>query len=191
MASKKDTKVINLQGIKIKNDAFVVIVKTEWNKHIVDVLAKDCILALQKQGVQTEILTVPGAGEIPFIINKYYELVQQQEEDFELDEIFLEELHEEEFPDEDFKYPDAFIALGCVIKGDTAHFDYVCQSVTKGITELNVKLPMPIINMVLAVNNEEQAKERIGGKAGNKGIEAAETAIKMIDVVKDLKNRLF
>ncbi len=76
--------------------------------------------------------------------------------------------------------PDAFIALGCVIKGDTPHFDYVCKAITDGVVQLNLSLPVPTIFGVLTVNNEEQAIERIGGKHGHKGEEAAITAMKMI-----------
>ena len=78
------------------------------------------------------------------------------------------------------KKPDAFIAFGCVIKGDTPHFEYVCRSVTDGITTLNLTLPVPTIFGVLTVNTEEQARERIGGIHGHKGEEAAEAAMRMI-----------
>ena len=78
------------------------------------------------------------------------------------------------------KKPDAFVALGCVIRGDTPHFDYVCKAVTDGVVQLNLLLPVPTIFGVLTVDNELQAKERIGGKHGHKGEEAAVTAIKMI-----------
>ena len=78
------------------------------------------------------------------------------------------------------KKADAFIALGCVIRGDTPHFDYVCKAVTDGVVQLNLLLPVPTIFGVLTVDNEEQAKERIGGRHGHKGEEAAITAIKMI-----------
>ena len=74
--------------------------------------------------------------------------------------------------------PEAFIALGCIVRGDTPHFDYVCRSVTDGVTYLNVHLPVPVIFGVLTVDNEEQAKERTGGKHGHKGEEAAITALK-------------
>jgi len=70
--------------------------------------------------------------------------------------------------------------LGCVIKGETPHFEYVCNSVTLGIVNLNTSLAVPTIFGVLTVNNVEQAKERIGGTHGHKGEEAALTAIKMI-----------
>ena len=74
---------------------------------------------------------------------------------------------------------DAIICIGCVIQGETRHFDFICQSVTQGITELNLAYGIPFIYGVLTTNNQEQAKERAGGKYGNKGDEAAITAIKM------------
>ena len=82
----------------------------------------------------------------------------------------------------------AFIALGCVIRGDTPHFEYVCQSVTQGITSLNLSLQVPVIFGVLTVDNENQAKERIGGIHGHKGEEAAITALKMIQLNQQLKD---
>lgn len=82
---------------------------------------------------------------------------------------------------------DAFIALGCVIKGDTPHFEYVCKAVTDGVGTLNLTMPVPTIFGVLTVNDEQQAMERIGGKHGHKGEEAAMTALKMISLLKSLK----
>ena len=76
---------------------------------------------------------------------------------------------------------DAIIVIGCVIKGDTPHFDYVCSSVTQGVTHLNAECDIPVIFGVLTVLEEQQALDRAGGRLGNKGSEAAETAIKMID----------
>jgi len=76
------------------------------------------------------------------------------------------------------------IVLGCVIQGDTPHFDYVCQSVTSGITELNLlKEGCPIIFGVLTTNTLQQALDRAGGKHGNKGVEGATTAIKMANII--------
>ncbi len=74
---------------------------------------------------------------------------------------------------------DAIICVGCIIRGQTPHFEYICQSVTKGITDLNIKYNIPFIFCVLTTNDIDQAKERAGGKHGNKGVEAAITAIKM------------
>lgn len=146
-----DTGILKVRG------ACIVLVKTEWNAPIVDELEKGCIGELQKQGVKKIIsLTVPGAFEIPFGIKNYWEKSGKK------------------------RKPNAFIALGCVIKGDTPHFDYVCKAVTDGVVLLNLSLPVPVIFGVLTVNNEEQARERMGGKHGHKGQEAAITALKMI-----------
>ena len=70
--------------------------------------------------------------------------------------------------------------MGCIIKGDTPHFEYVCNAVTNGVGLLNIQLPVPIIFGVLTVNTQEQADERTGGIHGHKGEEAAATALKMI-----------
>jgi 6,7-dimethyl-8-ribityllumazine synthase len=149
-----DTGILNIRG------ACIALVKTEWNSSIVDELEKGCIAELQKHGVKKITrLTVPGAFEIPFGIKNYWEKAGKK------------------------KKPDAFIAFGCVIKGDTPHFEYVCKAVTDGIVLLNLSLPVPVIFGVLTVNNEEQARERIGGKHGHKGQEAAITALKMIGFV--------
>lgn len=75
---------------------------------------------------------------------------------------------------------DAVIVLGCVIQGETRHFDFICDAVANGITELNIKYKKPVIFGVLTPNNMQQAIDRAGGKHGNKGEEAAATAIKML-----------
>jgi 6,7-dimethyl-8-ribityllumazine synthase len=80
---------------------------------------------------------------------------------------------------------DAIICIGCVIRGETPHFDYICQSVTQGITWLNLQYHIPFIFGILTVNTLQQAKDRAGGKYGNKGDEAAITAIKMISLQKE------
>ena len=144
-----------IEGIQQLSDALVVLVKTEWNQLIVDELEKGCTDQLKAYGIHTETIVVPGAVEIPFAIKQCWKHYK--------DNTSLK----------------AFIALGCVIQGDTPHFDYVCQSVTSGITSLNQKLPVPVIFGVLTVNNEAQAWERLGGKHGHKGTEAAVTAVKM------------
>ena len=78
---------------------------------------------------------------------------------------------------------DAIIAIGCVIKGDTPHFDYVCMGVTQGVAQLNATGDIPVIYGLITTNTMEQAEDRAGGKLGNKGDECAITAIKMIDFV--------
>lgn len=152
MASKGNT-ALN-KGIPDIKDAFVVIVKTEWNAHIVDKLEAGCKKILKENGIRSKTITVPGAVEIPFIIKRYADVSKIK--------------------------ADAFVALGTVIRGDTPHFDYVCNTVTDGIRHLNILLDVPTIFGVLTLENEQQALERTGGKHGHKGEEAATTAIKMI-----------
>lgn len=150
------------KGIPEIKDAFVLIVKTEWNKHIVDKLEAGAMNIFTQQNIACKTLVVPGSVEIPFAIKAYAESNQ--------------------------KTADAFIALGCVIKGDTPHFDYVCKYVTNGILSLNMLLEVPVIFGVLTVNNEQQAMDRVGGKEGNKGEEAAIAAIKMISLNEQLRS---
>jgi 6,7-dimethyl-8-ribityllumazine synthase len=159
MASKGN-KTLN-KGIPAIKDAFVVIVKTEWNNTIVDKLEAGAAKILKQQNIAFKTYIVPGAVEIPFAIKAYAESNQ--------------------------KKADAFISLGAVIRGDTPHFEYVCKSVTDGILSLNMMLDVPVIFGVLTVNNEAQALERIGGIHGNKGEEATVTAIKMIALNRTLK----
>jgi 6,7-dimethyl-8-ribityllumazine synthase len=81
---------------------------------------------------------------------------------------------------------DAIIVLGCVIQGETRHFDYICQGVSFGISQLNILYQAPVIFGVLTTDNFEQAFDRAGGKHGNKGVEAAYTALKMIELQKSI-----
>lgn len=155
-----DTGILNVQ------DACIVLVKTEWNASIVDELVRGAIEQLQKHHVKKIItVTVPGAVEIPFAIKSFWGNTGMK------------------------RRPGAFIALGCVIRGGTPHFDYVCKAVTDGVVQLNINLPVPVIFGVLTVDNEEQARERIGGKHGHKGQEAAITALKMISLQQSFKNK--
>ena len=82
---------------------------------------------------------------------------------------------------------DAVIALGCVIQGDTRHFDFICQGVTQGITQLQIQWNMPIAFGVLTVGDMQQALDRCGGRHGNKGDEAAATAINMVKLQIDME----
>jgi 6,7-dimethyl-8-ribityllumazine synthase len=165
MADVNKSDLNTLTGI-LSKDAFIVLVKTEWNAGIVDELERGAIHKLKELGVKKIItVTVPGAVEIPFAIKTYWEHSKEKKK----------------------KRPDAFVALGCVIRGGTPHFDYVCKAVTDGVVQLNLLLPVPTIFGVLTVDNEDQAKERIGGAHGHKGEEAALTAVKMIFLSQSLK----
>ncbi|MBQ5721152.1 MAG: 6,7-dimethyl-8-ribityllumazine synthase, partial [Bacteroidaceae bacterium] len=83
---------------------------------------------------------------------------------------------------------DAVIAIGCVIRGDTPHFDYICQGTTQGLATLNIQYDVPVIYGLLTCNNMEQAEDRCGGMLGNKGDECAVTAIKMVDYQRSLQS---
>jgi 6,7-dimethyl-8-ribityllumazine synthase len=165
MADISNSKLLNTDtGILKIKDACVVLVKTEWNAAIVDELEKGCVEELQGHKVKKIVtLSLPGSFEIAFAVKNYWENCSKK------------------------KRPDAFIALGCVIRGDTPHFDYVCKAVTHGVVQLNLLLPVPTIFGVLTVDNEQQAKERIGGTHGHKGKEAAITALKMISQNRSFK----
>ena len=160
MADIANSKLLQIDtGILHTEDACVVLVKTEWNAAITDELERGTIAVLQKHHVKKIIsITVPGAVEIPFAIRSYWDNSSKK------------------------KQPDAFIALGCVIRGGTPHFEYVCQAVTQGIVLLNQTLAVPTIFGVLTVDNDQQAAERTGGAHGHKGEEAAITALKMISL---------
>lgn len=159
MATKGNTTLH--KGIPNIKDAFVVIVKTEWNAAIVNKLEAGVKKVFKSIGVKSKTITVPGAVEIPFAVKQQFAYAKQA--------------------------PDAFITLGAVIQGDTPHFDYVCKLVTDGVLQLNLMLDVPVIFGVLTVNNEQQAIDRIGGIHGNKGEEAAITAIKMIKLNRSIQ----
>jgi 6,7-dimethyl-8-ribityllumazine synthase len=152
--SKHTETLLNTNNLQV-NNAQVVIVYTNWNSHIITPLLEGCISTLHKfDNIKTHLIEVPGCVEIPFAIKQHSRN----------------------------NIADAYIALGCVIKGDTPHFDYVCQSTTQGITQLNLELKAPTIFGILTVNTEQQALDRIGGTNGHKGEEAAITALKMINI---------
>ena len=162
MADVSNSKIFQFsEDIQQLKDVLVVLVKTEWNANIVDELENGCLKVFEQYKIKTKTLIVPGAIEIPFAIQQYAS---------------------------SHNAISAFIALGCVVRGGTPHFDYVCQSVTQGITQLNLSLPVPVIFGVLTVDNDQQAKERIGGVHGHKGEEAAVTAIKMMILNKQLQS---
>lgn len=132
------------------------IVVSEWNSTITNSLLKGAVTTLKKQGAKDEnilIKTVPGSFELTFGAAQMIKSGKV----------------------------DAVIALGCVIKGDTPHFDYVCAGVTQGITLLNATTNTPVIYGLITTNNMQQAEDRSGGKLGNKGDECAIAAIKMIN----------
>ena len=140
------------------------IVVSEWNRNITDGLFIGAYDALIECGVNTDDILrydVPGSYELVFGAKIAYKNMLIKKNSREV------------------KIPDAIICLGSIIKGETKHFDFVCNAVAMGIKDLNISLDIPVIFGVLTDNNMEQAQARSGGKYGNKGIEAAITAIKM------------
>ncbi len=130
------------------------IVVSEWNEEVTAALAEGAVNTLKHHGCQEEnihVMPVPGSFELPFGARLIAE-----------------------------RHPlDAVIVIGCIVQGETSHFDYICQGVTHGISELNLEYDIPFIFGVLTTQNQQQALDRAGGKHGNKGDEAAVTAIKM------------
>lgn len=154
------SKLHNLSGydpgaVPCGRDWTIGIVVSEWNDDVTGSLFEGARETLIKHGVKPEniiVRTVPGSFELI-----YGSAVM-------IDDTCV----------------DAVIALGCVIKGDTPHFDYICQGTTQGLAELNARSEVPVIYGLLTCNDMQQALDRCGGACGNKGIECAVTALKMI-----------
>lgn len=137
-------------------DMRIGIVVSEWNEAVTGKLLTGALSTLVKHGVKEENIIidfVPGSFELIFG-SKH--LVENKE-------------------------IDAVIALGCVVRGDTPHFDYVCSGVTQGIADMNIRYDIPFIFGLLTTDTMQQATDRAGGRHGNKGDECAITALKMVD----------
>lgn len=139
---------------EIQHKKFAILV-SEWNEEVTNSLYAGAYKTLIKHGAQEKNIisqSVPGSFELTLGAQK---MAQKPE-------------------------VDAVICLGCVIQGETKHFDFICQAVAQGITDVSIKFNKPVIFGVLTPNTQEQAMDRAGGKHGNKGDEAAITAIKML-----------
>lgn len=142
----------------VSRDKKYAIVVARFNHFITDRLVEGCLDALKRHEVKDEeisIVRVPGAFEIPLVAKK---LAKK-------DDI------------------DAVICLGAVIRGDTPHFDYVCAEVSKGVAQVGLESEKPVIFGVVTTDNIDQAVQRAGVKSGNKGAEAAISAIEMANLV--------
>ncbi|MCH8331250.1 MAG: 6,7-dimethyl-8-ribityllumazine synthase [Bacteroidetes bacterium] len=127
---------------------------SEWNQEITEALLKGCHTTLLQYGCAEEnihLQHVPGSFELPSAAQAL----------------------------EESQHPDAIICLGCVIKGETSHNEYINHAVANGLVQLSIKYNKPFVFGVLTPDNKEQALARAGGEHGNKGVEAAITAIKM------------
>jgi 6,7-dimethyl-8-ribityllumazine synthase len=140
----------------------VAIVISEWNPEITFALRDGAIETLKKHGLPDKNIRVkyaPGSYELPVAAQMMLEA------DSELD---------------------AVICLGCVIQGETRHFDFICDAVANGVMRVSLDYNSPVIFGVLTANNMEQAKDRAGGKHGNKGVEAAVACLKMLALERSL-----
>ena len=150
----------NLSAINFLPDgsgARISIVVSEWNEMITESLYAACYQTLIDSGCNKENIirkNVPGSFEL--VLGAKWAIENER--------------------------PDAVICLGCVIQGETCHFDFICDAVANGIMKLNIDFSLPVIFGVLTPQNMEQALDRAGGKHGNKGVEAAVTALKMIKI---------
>lgn len=140
------------------------IVAALWNNVITDALLEGARDTLLEHGVETNDLhieRVPGTFELPTAAQAMLRCKQL----------------------------DAVICIGCVIQGETRHFDFICDAVSNGITRVSLDEKTPVIFSVLTTNNMDQAQERAGGKHGNKGVEGAISALQMIHLMRKLANR--
>ncbi|QQK08033.1 6,7-dimethyl-8-ribityllumazine synthase [Miniphocaeibacter halophilus] len=151
------------EGNLIADNIKVGIVAGRFNEFITSKLLSGAIDGLKRHNVKEEdieVAWVPGAFEIPLIAAKMAE---------------------------NNKY-DAIICLGAIIRGSTTHYDYVCSEVSKGIAHISLNSEKPVLFGVLTTENIEQAIERAGTKAGNKGFECAEGAIEMVNLIRGLES---
>jgi 6,7-dimethyl-8-ribityllumazine synthase len=142
------------------NSLNIGIVVSTWNNHITDILLNGAIKELIEFGLsenQIHISKVPGAFELPLGAQWHFNSNNNI---------------------------DAVLCLGCVIKGDTPHFDFVCTGAMNGIMDVGLKFNKPCIFGVITTNTEQQAFDRAGGSHGNKGNEAAQTAIQLLSISK-------
>ena len=152
----------SITAIPNVSDVKIGIITAEWNHPITFSMRDACTEELKKYGVRESDITqllVPGAFELPTSAK-----------------ILLS-----------YQKMDAVICIGCVIKGETKHDEYISNAVASGIMQLSIASGKPVIFGVLTPNDQQQAEDRAGGKHGNKGIEAAHTALKMLHLAKEIK----
>lgn len=158
----KNLSAYNAEEIPSAKGYRFAIVRAEWNSEITNPLLDGCVKTLVKHGAKEtdiKVLQVPGSFELSFACS---ELANT-------------------------KNFDAIIAIGCIIEGETRHFEFIANAIANGITQLNLQQSIPVIFGVLTPASQQQAIERAGGKFGNKGIEAAVTALKMIAVKNQIR----
>ena len=146
-------------------DYTIGIAVAEWNSEITHALAQGALETLRQHDVKEDnikLYHVPGSFELTTAAD----LMLTND-----------------------KKMDAVICIGCVIQGETRHFDFICEAVSQGVTNVSIKHGKPVIFSLLTTNDMKQAKDRAGGKHGNKGVEGAVTALKMVAFQKQLESQ--
>lgn len=140
----------------------IAVVVARFNREITEKLEEGALRILTEKGLesqQIQLVHVPGAFEIPLAAKAFL-----------------------------LKDFDAVIALGCVIRGDTSHYDYVCEAAERGCSQVQLEFQKPVVFGILTTENDAQAFERVGGSHGHKGEEAAEVALEMILLLRKIKS---
>lgn len=165
MASRlKNLSQYSISEIPSASSMHISILVSEWNREITSALLEGAVQTLTMHGALPENISihwVPGSFELPLAAS------------------FLLQYAE----------PDGVICLGCIIQGETRHFEFICQAVAQGITRVGLDYKKPVIFGVLTTDTDQQARDRAGGKHGNKGIEAAVAAIRMIALQHELASK--
>jgi 6,7-dimethyl-8-ribityllumazine synthase len=152
---KQNLSTYNISDIPIVTDKKAAVVTAEWNFDITNAMKTACVEVLLKHGFSSDnILEAYAAGsfELPYMAKK---MIKQH-------------------------HVDAVICIGCIIQGETRHFDFIAQATANGIMQVGLECEKPVIFGVLTTNNMQQAIDRAGGKHGNKGVEAAVTCLKLL-----------
>jgi 6,7-dimethyl-8-ribityllumazine synthase len=159
-SSHKNLSVFGDRNTDAKGMSFGMVV-SEWNAEVTEALKSGAVETLKQLGAKEEdilIEYVPGTFELPLGAHFFAENTDV----------------------------DAIICLGCVIQGETRHFDFICSAAAQGIMQVNLDFGVPAVFGVLTTDNQQQALDRVGGKHGNKGTEAAVTAVKMVHLSKKM-----
>lgn len=158
MEKEKDlSRIHEAEGLGVRSGKRIGVVTSEWNREITQALRDACLQTLKEHGVKEKhihCVDVPGSFELPFAAQQMIQLDGM----------------------------DAVICLGCVIQGETRHFEFISQAVAQGIMRVGLDTNTPVIFGVLTAQNMAQAQDRAGGTHGNKGVEAAMTCIKMLNL---------
>lgn len=149
--------------MKFDQSVKMAVVVSTFNHTVTDRMCEGTLFRLEERGVGSEhvdVFRVPGAVEIPLLAQQLAKLNRYN----------------------------AIIALGAVIRGETSHYDYVCEQVSQGCQRVSLDYELPVIFGVLTTENAEQAWDRLGGQHGHKGYDAADCALHMIDLLRAIKN---